>query len=185
MSTVHLLFRRVDQYSLTSLSLDRAGVVFVHAMFGNFLGSGAGFWEFNYAGFFFCVDAIDGAQQCSVLQVISGDIDGIIHRHSLLLRGVRMLVLFVLRVIGCCNRLLYQVLLKFSQRAAYNYYFIHIFTETKIILCSTRFEHAEFDSTLPDHARAECHVDRYRFKSHPTCDRGEFSISPFESAQKV
>ena len=31
---------------------------------------------------FFCVDVIDGAQQCSVLQVISGDIDGIIHRHS-------------------------------------------------------------------------------------------------------
>ena len=40
----------------------------------------------------------DGAQQCSVLQVISGDIDGIIHRHSLLLRGVRVLVLFVLFV---------------------------------------------------------------------------------------
>ena len=32
--------------------------------------------------FFFCVGAIDGAQQCSVLQVTSGDIDGIIHRHS-------------------------------------------------------------------------------------------------------
>ena len=33
---------------------------------------------------FFCVDVIDGAQQqcSSVLQVISGDIDGIIHRHS-------------------------------------------------------------------------------------------------------
>ena len=30
--------------------------------------------------------------------VISGDIDGIIHRHSLLLRGVRELVLFVLFV---------------------------------------------------------------------------------------
>ena len=40
----------------------------------------------------------DGAQQCSVLQVISGDIDGIIHRHSLLLRGVRVLFLFVLFV---------------------------------------------------------------------------------------
>ena len=31
---------------------------------------------------FFCVDVIDGAQQCSVLQAISGDVDGIIHRHS-------------------------------------------------------------------------------------------------------
>ena len=43
----------------------------------------------------FCVDVTDGAQQCSVLQVISSDIDGILHRHSLLLRGVRVLVLFV------------------------------------------------------------------------------------------
>ena len=54
---------------------------------------------------FFCGDVIDGAQQCNVLQVISGDIDGIIHRHSLLLCGVRvfvLFVLFVLRVIGCC-----------------------------------------------------------------------------------
>ena len=41
----------------------------------------------------------DGAQQCSVLQVMSGDIDGIIHRHLLLLRGVRVLVLFVLFVL--------------------------------------------------------------------------------------
>ena len=31
---------------------------------------------------FFCVDVIDGAEQCSVLQVISGGNDGIIHRHS-------------------------------------------------------------------------------------------------------
>ena len=46
----------------------------------------------------FCVDVTDGAQQCSVLQVISGDIDGIIHSHSLLLRGVRVLVLFVIFV---------------------------------------------------------------------------------------
>ena len=30
---------------------------------------------------FFGVDVIDGAQQCSVLQVMSCDIDGIIHRH--------------------------------------------------------------------------------------------------------
>ena len=40
----------------------------------------------------------DGAQRCNVLQVVSGDIDGIIDRHSLLLRGVRVLVLFVLFV---------------------------------------------------------------------------------------
>ena len=46
----------------------------------------------------FCVDVTDGAQQCSVLQVRSGDIHGIIHRHSLLLRRVRVLVLFVLFV---------------------------------------------------------------------------------------
>ena len=46
----------------------------------------------------FCVDVTDGAQQCSVLQVISSDIDGILQRHSLLLRGVRVLVLFVLFV---------------------------------------------------------------------------------------
>ena len=52
----------------------------------------------------------DGAQQCSVLQAISGDIDGIIHRHSLLLRGVRVLVLFV-----------------FTKSAVlYTYYFTHI-----------------------------------------------------------
>ena len=29
----------------------------------------------------FCADVTDGAQQCSVLQVISSDIDGILHRH--------------------------------------------------------------------------------------------------------
>ena len=64
-----------------------------------------------------CVDVTDGAQQCSsVLQVISGDIDGILHsRHSLLLRGVRVLVLFVLFV--------------FTKSAVlYIYYFIHIIT---------------------------------------------------------
>ena len=42
----------------------------------------------------------------SAAQVISCDIDGIIHRQqALLLRGVRVSVLFVnfvLRVIGCC-----------------------------------------------------------------------------------
>ena len=54
--------------------------------------------------------------QCSVLQVISGDIDGIIYRHSLLLRGVRVLVLFVIFVFTKNGVLLYT------------YYFIHIFT---------------------------------------------------------
>ena len=58
----------------------------------------------------------DGEQQCSVLQVISGDIDGIIHRHSLLLLGVRVSVLFVF--------------FSFSQKSGvlYTHYFIHIFT---------------------------------------------------------
>ena len=31
---------------------------------------------------------------------------------------------------------------------------------------------------LPDHARPEYHVGRYRFTSHPTCDRGEFQPLP-------
>ena len=55
----------------------------------------------------FCVDVADGAQQCSVLQVISSDIDDILHRHSLLLRGVRVLVLFVLFVFTKSAVLLY------------------------------------------------------------------------------
>ena len=37
------------------------------------------------------VDVIDGAQQCSVSQVISGGIDGIHKTQALLLRGVRVL----------------------------------------------------------------------------------------------
>ena len=55
----------------------------------------------------FCVDVTDGVQQCSVLQVISSYIDGILHRHSLLLRGVRVLVLFVLFVFTKSAVLLY------------------------------------------------------------------------------
>ena len=55
----------------------------------------------------FCVDVTDGAQQCSVLQVIWSDIDGILHRHSLLLRGVRVLVLLVLFVFTKSAVLLY------------------------------------------------------------------------------
>ena len=62
----------------------------------------------------------DGAQQCSVLQVISGDIDGIIHRYSLLLRRVRVLVLFVLFVFT-----------KSDVLYTYYYFIIHIFTWTK------------------------------------------------------
>ena len=47
--------------------------------------------------------------------MISDDINGIIHRRSLLLRGVRVLVLFVLFV--------------FTESAVlYTYYFIHIIT---------------------------------------------------------
>ena len=64
----------------------------------------------------FCVNVTDGAQQCSVLHVISSDIDGILHRHFLLLRGVRVLVLFVLFVFTKSAVLLYI------------YYFIHILT---------------------------------------------------------
>ena len=43
---------------------------------------------------FFCVDLIDGAQQCSVLQAIRGDILWHHPQALLLLRGVRVLVLF-------------------------------------------------------------------------------------------
>ena len=95
-------------------------------------------WVLRVAGWlsFICVYVTDGAQQCSVLQVISGDIDGIIHRHSLLLRGVRvLLVLFVLFV--------------FTKSAVlYTYYFIHYYLDKKntlvIYFCEyTRFEHAE------------------------------------------
>ena len=60
------------------------------------------------------LDVTDGAQQRSVLQVISGDIDGIIHRPSLLLRGVRVFVLFVLFVFT-------------KSGVLYSYYFIHVF----------------------------------------------------------
>ena len=69
----------------------------------------------------FCVDVTDGAHQCSGLQVTSGDIHGIIHRHSLLLRGVRVLVLFVLFVLFVFTK----------SGVLHTYYFIHIFTETK------------------------------------------------------
>ena len=49
---------------------------------------------------------IDGAEQCSVLQVISG---------ALLLDGVRVLVVFVLFVLG---GLLYQVIEVFTKKSA-------------------------------------------------------------------
>ena len=101
----------------------------------NVLGSGTGFWEFNGifsnsviktgvlrgAGWlvgclFFYVDVIDGAQQCSVLQVISGDIDGIVHRHSCCAGSGCW---FFSCYVGCCIKCL-----RFSQRAVYTYYFI-------------------------------------------------------------
>ena len=65
---------------------------------------------------------IDGAQQCSVLQVISGVIDGIPAARG---SGVGSFGSFrvTCNTIGCCVKLL-----RFSQRAVYNYYFIHIFT---------------------------------------------------------
>ena len=115
---------------------------------------------------------IDGAQQCSVLQVISGEI-----LMALLLRGVWVLVLFVLRVIGCGIKCL-----RFSQRAVYNYYFMY----SCLVLLDVNMRSMTLRRSrmpmLPDHARPECHVGRYRFTSHPTCDRGEFSTSPFENA---
>ena len=61
-----------------------------------------------------------------------------------------------------------------------------------IIFCSTIFEHDEYDceeveclSMLPDHASPEFHVGRYRFTSHPTCDRGEFSTSLRECTESL
>ena len=105
----------------------------------NCLSSGAGFWELNNAGFSFCVDAINGARQCSVLQVISSDIGGIIYRQPCC---AGLGCWFLSCYGGCCIKCF-----KFSQGAAYNYYFLHIFTETKILLCSTRFEHVGYDST--------------------------------------
>ena len=53
---------------------------------------------------FFCVDVIDGAQQCcSVLQVISDYIDGIIHRHSCYAGfGCSFFSLFSCYYVGCC-----------------------------------------------------------------------------------
>ena len=77
-----------------------------------------GLWGLLVGSHLFCVDMTDGAQQWSVLQVISGDIDGIINKHSLLLGGVRVLVLFVLFVFT-------------KSGVLYICYFIHIFTKTK------------------------------------------------------
>ena len=54
------------------------------------------------------------------LQVIGGDIDGIIHRHPLLLRGVAVSSGGSYRSRVTCNRLLYQVM-RLSQRAVYTY----------------------------------------------------------------
>ena len=40
--------------------------------------------------------------------------------------------------------------------------------------CTVRLRRSRM-SMLPDHANSpECHVGRYRFTSHPNCDRGEF-----------
>ena len=40
-------------------------------------------------------------------------------------------------------------------------------------------------SLLPDHASPECHVGRYRFTSHPNCDRGEFSNLSLRSSYYI
>ena len=51
---------------------------------------------------------IDGAQQCGILQAISGDIDGIIHRHSYW-SGFWVLVIFVIFVLRG-SAVMYQVI---------------------------------------------------------------------------
>ena len=86
-------------------------------------------WEFNCAGFYFALMMwlmVYSSACSSVLQVISGDIDGIIHRYSCCAEfGCWFLSFYVSCGIKC---------LRFSQRAVYNYnryYSIHIFTETK------------------------------------------------------
>ena len=50
---------------------------------------------------FFCVDVIDGVQQC-VLQAISGDVDGIIHWHSCCAGFECWLFSFFSCYVGCC-----------------------------------------------------------------------------------
>ena len=74
---------------------NRYNILYFDAQIGDFLKlrDNRGFWEFIETGvlwvagwlvgrLFFCVDGIEGAQQCNVLQATSGDIDGIIHTHS-------------------------------------------------------------------------------------------------------
>ena len=63
--------------STLNLAVD-SGVPFARILKPGFQGLLVG-WSVVFS---FCVDVIDGAQQCSVLQAIIGDIDGIIHRHS-------------------------------------------------------------------------------------------------------
>ena len=80
----------------------------------------------------FCADVTDGAQQCSVLQVISGDIDGILHRHSLLLRAG----------LGCW----FFSFFSFSQRALYC---VHLLLRTHYYLDKKRlFLYIFVSSTL-------------------------------------
>ena len=89
-------------FSRTPRGNDNRPVLYLEAQIGNILGSGTegfgslitrakptivGTGVLRVAGWlvgclFFSVDVIDGAQQCSVLLAISGDTDGIIHRHS-------------------------------------------------------------------------------------------------------
>ena len=73
---------------------------------------------------------IDGSQQCSVLQAISGDIDGIIHSYSCCAGFECWFFSFFSRYVGCQSDEVFT-----KSGVLYTYYFIHIFTETKKILC--------------------------------------------------
>ena len=83
----------------------------------NILDSETGFGECNYARFSFALImwlVVHSSACSSVLQVISGDIDGIIRRHSCCAGfGCWFFSCYVSCGIKC---------LRFSQRAVYNYY---------------------------------------------------------------
>ena len=74
---------------------------------------------------------IDGAQQCSVFQVISGDIGGTPAARGSGVGSFRV----TCNLIGCC--------IEFLRFPVYNYYSIHIFTVTKKYsgLVTTLFYH--------------------------------------------
>ena len=104
-----------------------------------------------------------------------------------------------------CNRLLYQVM-RFSQRAVYTYYFIHIFTadcntflwvvvysvllDLNMLGMTTKKSNGYYAAgscLLPGIllCSPECHVGRNCFTNQPTCDRGEFSTSLRECTETL